>query len=223
MTWKPEYIIESTKSIKRSVFCDFDGTITSQETLSGMANSLVPDMVKKIVPELVARRMTLRESVRLMIEAIPSRRYGEIIEYVMAVPIRPGFESLLDFLGSQGVPFIIISGGLRGMVEARLGPLAKMVHSIYALDVDRTGEHIKIIAPFEGDTELMDKTRIIARYPADEIVSIGDGYTDIKMAMESNIVFARDVLAKSLEKKGIPYVPWNDFFDIQRDLAQRWS
>ncbi len=187
-----------------------------------MANSLVPDMVKKIVPELVARRMTLRESVRLMIEAIPSRRYGEIIEYVMAVPIRPGFESLLDFLGSQGVPFIIISGGLRGMVEARLGPLAKMVHGIYALDVDRTGEHIKIIAPFEGETELMDKTRIIAQYPSDEIVSIGDGYTDIKMAPKSDIVFARDVLAKNLEKKGIPYVPWNDFFDIQRELARRW-
>jgi 2-hydroxy-3-keto-5-methylthiopentenyl-1-phosphate phosphatase len=210
------------KSLRRSVFCDFDGTITSQETLSGMANSLVPDMVKEIVPELVARRMTLREGVRRMVEAIPSSRYGEIIEYVMSVPIRPGLEDLLEFLASHNVPFIIISGGLRGMVEARLGPIAKLVHSIYALDVDTGGEYIKIIAPFEGETELMDKTRIIAQYPADEIISIGDGYTDIKMSLNSHIVFARDVLASNLKKMGKDYIPWNDFFDIQRELADRW-
>jgi 2-hydroxy-3-keto-5-methylthiopentenyl-1-phosphate phosphatase len=210
------------KSLRRSVFCDFDGTITSQETLSGMANSLVPDMVKEIVPELVARRMTLREGVRRMVEAIPSSRYGEIIEYVMSVPIRPGLEDLLEFLASHNVPFIIISGGLRGMVEARLGPIAKLVHSIYALDVDTGGEYIKIIAPFEGETELMDKTRIIAQYPADEIISIGDGYTDIKMSLNSHIVFARDVLALNLKKMGKNYIPWNDFFDIQRELADRW-
>lgn len=187
-----------------------------------MANSLVPDMVKEIVPELVARRMTLREGVRRMVEAIPSSRYGEIIEYVMSVPIRPGLEDLLEFLASHNVPFIIISGGLRGMVEARLGPIAKLVHSIYALDVDTGGEYIKIIAPFEGETELMDKTRIIAQYPADEIISIGDGYTDIKMSLNSHIVFARDVLASNLKKMGKDYIPWNDFFDIQRELADRW-
>lgn len=223
MTCQLENIIEPTQSIKRSVFCDFDGTITSQETLSGMANSIVPDVVKEIVPEMVARRITLGEGVRRMIESIPSSRYEEIIEYVMAVPIRPGFEALLDFLSSQGVPFIVISGGLRGMVEARLGSIATLVHSIYALDVDTSGEHIRIIAPYEGDRELMDKTRIIAQYPSDEIISIGDGYTDINMALTSHIVFARDVLAKNLEKKGVHYIPWNDFFDIQRVLAERWQ
>jgi 2-hydroxy-3-keto-5-methylthiopentenyl-1-phosphate phosphatase len=187
-----------------------------------MANSLIPEMVKEIVPEMIARRMTLGEGVRRMIQAIPSSRYGEIIEYVLAVPIRPGLEELLDFLTSRDVPFIIISGGLRGMVEARLGPLAKRVNRIYALDVDTSGEHIKIIAPFESDTELMDKTKVIAQHPADEIISIGDGYTDIKMAQESHIVFARDVLAKNLEKMGKNFIPWNDFFDIQRELANRW-
>ena len=188
-----------------------------------MANSLIPEMVKQVVPEMIARRMTLGEGVRRMVEAIPSSRYGEIIEYVMAVPIRPGLEELLDFLASRDVPFIIISGGLRGMVEARLGTLARLVQRIYALDVDTSGEQIKIIAPFEGDTELMDKTRVIAQHPVDEIISIGDGYTDIKMALESHIVFARDVLANSLEKMGKDFIPWNDFFDIRRELAERWS
>ena len=157
-----------------------------------------------------------------MVEAIPSSRYEEIIEYVMSVPIRPGLEELLEFLASRGVPFIIISGGLRGMVEARLGPIANHVSKIYALDVDTSGEHIKIIAPFEGKNELMDKTRVIAQHPADEIIAIGDGFTDIDMSMNAHVVFARDVLALNLKKMGKNYIPWNDFFDIQRELADRW-
>jgi 2-hydroxy-3-keto-5-methylthiopentenyl-1-phosphate phosphatase len=187
-----------------------------------MVNLLVPDIVKEIVPEMVARRMTLGEGVRRLVEAIPSNRYGEIIEYVMSVPIRPGLEELLDFLTLRGVPFIIISGGLRGMVESRLGSIAKFVHEIYALDVEKSGEYLKIIAPFEGKTELMDKTRVISQYPVDEIITIGDGYTDIKMSLKSHIVFARDMLAASLKKMGKDYIPWNDFFDIQRELADRW-
>jgi 2-hydroxy-3-keto-5-methylthiopentenyl-1-phosphate phosphatase len=204
------------------VFCDFDGTITSQETLSSMVNILVPDLVKDVVPEMVARRMTLREGVRRLVEAIPSTRYGEIIDYVMSVPMRPGLEELLDFLMLRNIPFIIISGGLRGMVEARLGPLAKLVHEIYAPDVDTSGEYLKIISPYEDKTELMDKTRVIAQYPAEEIIAIGDGFTDIRMSLKSHIVFARDMLASNLEKMGKDYIPWNDFFDIQRELADRW-
>ncbi|TFH40773.1 MAG: 2-hydroxy-3-keto-5-methylthiopentenyl-1-phosphate phosphatase [Chrysiogenales bacterium] len=209
-------------SFKRAVFCDFDGTITSEETLSGMVRRVVPDRCKEVLPEMLARRMTLREGVQTLVESIPSGRYGEIIEYVMAVPMRPGLEELLDFLNPPGIPFIVISGGLRGMVEARLGPLAKRVKDIYAVDVDTGGEYIRISSHFQSKTELMDKPRVMSRYAADEIIAIGDGFTDINMALASQLVFARDALAQNLQKRGKEFVPWNDFYDIRRELERRF-
>jgi len=55
------------ESFKTAVFCDFDGTITSKETLSGMVSHLVPDRWKEILPEMLARRMTLREGVKTLV------------------------------------------------------------------------------------------------------------------------------------------------------------
>jgi 2-hydroxy-3-keto-5-methylthiopentenyl-1-phosphate phosphatase len=209
------------KSFKKAVFCDFDGTITSQETLSGMVSHLLPEKWKEIVPEMLARRMTLREGVKILVESIPVKRYGEVIEFVMAVPMRPGLEELLDFLDGRGVPFIVLSGGLRGMVESRLGPLVKRVHDIYAVDTDLSGEFIRVSSKFEGETELMDKPRVIMQYGAEHVIAIGDGYTDINMAQVADLVFARDTLAQVMEKSGKAFIPWNDFFDVRRELEGR--
>jgi 2-hydroxy-3-keto-5-methylthiopentenyl-1-phosphate phosphatase len=209
------------KSFKKAVFCDFDGTITSQETLSGMVSHMLPERWKEIVPEMLARRMTLREGVKTLVESIPVSRYDEVIDFVMAVPIRPGLEELLDFLDGRGVPFIVLSGGLRGMVEARLGPLVKRVHDIYAVDTDLGGEYIRVSSMFEGETELMDKPRVITQYDAERVIAIGDGYTDINMAQVADLVFARDTLAKVMEQQGKPFVPWSDFHDVRRELEKR--
>lgn len=211
------------ESLKTAVFCDFDGTITSKETLSGMVSHLVPDRWKEILPEMLARRMTLREGVKTLVESIPTKRYGEVIDFVMAVPIRPGLEELLDFLDSRGVPLVVISGGLRGMVEARLGTLTKRVHDIYAVDTDLGGEYIRVSSTHEGETELMDKPRIISEYGAEQVIAIGDGFTDINMAQVSDLVFARDALAQILHKTGKEFIPWNDFHDIRRELESRWK
>lgn len=210
-------------SFKKAVFCDFDGTITSKETLSGMVSHLIPDRWKEILPEMLARRMTLREGVKTLVESIPTARYGEVIDFVMAVPMRPGLEELLDFLDSRGVPLIVISGGLRGMVESRLGELAKRVRDIYAVDTDLSGEFIRVSSTHEGETELMDKPRIIRQYKTDQVIAIGDGFTDINMAQVSDLVFARDALAQILQQTGKEFVPWNDFFDVRRELESRWE
>ncbi len=211
------------QSYKKSVFCDFDGTITSKETLSGMVSHLVPDRWKEILPEMLARRMTLREGVKTLVESIPTKRYGEVIDFVMAVPMRPGLDELLDFLDSRSVPLIVISGGLRGMVEARLGPLVKRVRDIYAVDTDLSGEFIRVSSTHEGETELMDKPRIIQQYVTGQVIAIGDGFTDINMAQVSDLVFARDALAQILQKTGKEFIPWNDFHDIRRELEIRWE
>ena len=210
-------------SFKKAVFCDFDGTITSKETLSGMVSHLIPDRWKEILPEMLARRMTLREGVKTLVESIPTARYGEVIDFVMAVPMRPGLEELLDFLDSRAVPLIVISGGLRGMVESRLGALARRVRDIYAVDTDLSGEYIRVSSTHEGETELMDKPRIIRQYKTDQVVAIGDGFTDINMAQISDLVFARDALAQILQQTGKEFVPWNDFFDVRRELESRWA
>jgi len=164
------------------VFCDFDGTITSEESLEGVFKRFTPNLFAPVKEKMMALEITIRDGVRQLLETIPSARYPEILEYVQDIPIRPGFETFLDFLEAQNVPFVIISGGLRGMIDASLGNLVKRVHKIFSADVDTCGEFIKVTSEFEGGMELVAKVDVMNRFDAGQKIFIGDGATDINMA-----------------------------------------
>ncbi len=84
------------------------------------------------------------------------------------------------------------------------------------------GEYLKVVSEYEGGRELVAKAQIMARYACDESVAIGDGMSDLSIALSSTVVFARDSLMRHLEAKGMPYVPWEDFFQVRDLLARRW-
>ncbi|HBE56162.1 MAG TPA: 2-hydroxy-3-keto-5-methylthiopentenyl-1-phosphate phosphatase [Cyanobacteria bacterium UBA11149] len=215
--------------MKRVVFCDFDGTITATETFAGMLKDFAPEVSARVIPEIYGMRLTLREGVRQMLESIPSSCYPEIIAYAQAASIRPGFPELLDFLDELGIPLIVVSGGLRDMVETVLSrggksgeSLLERVAGIYAVDIDTSGEFLQVFSEFEGDTELVSKVKVMAQYPADEKIGIGDSVTDLNMALSASMIFARDRLSQYLAQRHHPYIPWDDFFDIRQELSRRW-
>ena len=195
-----------------------------------MLKEFTPELSDKLMPEMYARRLTLREGVRQLLESIPSARYPEILEYAKLKLIRPGLVDLLDFLDAEGVPFVVVSGGVRGMVETVLSQadvgqqsLLERVAAIYAVDVDTTGNLLKVTSEFEAGTELVAKVQVMEKHPAQEQIAIGDSVTDLKMALHAPIVFARDRLIQYLEEYNKPYIPWQDFFNIRDKLSQLWQ
>ena len=212
-------ILDKSKPI---IFCDFDGTITAEETFVAMLKHFAPEVSAEVMPEIYHLRTSLREGVRQMLSAIPSERYPEIIEFSQTKQIRPGLVELLDFLDAEGVKFVVVSGGIRIMVETVLGELVNRVEAIYAVDVSNTGNFLQVHSDFEGDTELMAKVQVMNLYDASEKIAIGDSVTDLNMGLEASLVFARDRLAKYLDERQKSYISWNDFFDVRQYLANLW-
>jgi len=208
---------------KRVVFCDFDGTITVEETFVAMLKHFAPELSSQLMPEIYARRLSLRSGVRQLLESIPSECYGEIVEFSRGKLMRPGLVELLDFLDERKVDFAIISGGLRIMVETVMGDLVNRASVIYAVDVDASGPRLQVNSEFEGDTELVSKVRVMGQHPAEEQVAIGDSLTDFNMALQASSVFARDRLAEYLDEQQKPYTKWDNFFDVLESLSQKWN
>lgn len=206
---------------RRIVFCDFDGTITAEESLEAAFNRFLPGRWPPMKERLLSGKITLREAVRKMLESIPTSDYPKILEFVKTIPVRPGLESLLDFLDAHKIPFIIVSGGLRGMVDSRLGQLIQRAKAVIAVDVDTGGEYLSVRSQYEGGTELVAKADVLCAYDADERIVIGDGFTDLNMAKVADLIFARDSLAGFLDRMGIAFRQWSDFFDI-RDQLNDW-
>jgi 2-hydroxy-3-keto-5-methylthiopentenyl-1-phosphate phosphatase len=207
------------KRQSRIVFCDFDGTITAQETFVAVLKQFSPELAKELIPQMYELKVTLREGVRRILESIPSSQLANIIEFAQSQPMRAGFPEFLDFLKSQNIEFVVISGGLRVMVETVLGKeLIKKVTAIHAIDVDTTGSHLQVISNYEGESELVDKVKVMSLYKTQQPIVIGDSVTDLNMALNSPVVFARDRLKVYLDERQKPYIDWHDFWEI-RDIV----
>lgn len=205
------------------VFCDFDGTLTVEDTFVKVCRHFAADMVDRLLREIFKGRLSLKDGIREIVESIPSSRYPEMLDFVNGTPLRDGLDGLLDFLEARSIPFVVISGGLMGLVLRQLGPFASRAEGIYAADVDTSGTYLKVISPFEDGLELVNKKKIMDTYRYKDAVALGDGVTDQGMAMAASLVFARKHLADFLEKQGKPYMGWNDFHDVRQVLERHWA
>lgn len=212
----------SDKNYEHIVFCDFDGTITVEETFVGMLKQFATVSYAEVEDQLIEGKLTLRDAVRRMIESIPAKRYSEVVQYINDKQIRNGFPELLEFLHGHRIPFVVVSGGLLDSVSAKLHPYRNRIHAIYAAKTGTRGQFLSVSSEFESRLELVAKTRVMDRYSFDRSIVIGDGITDRNIAMVADIVFARGQLAGYLESKGKPHIIWKDFFDVSSTLDESW-
>jgi 2-hydroxy-3-keto-5-methylthiopentenyl-1-phosphate phosphatase len=199
---------------ERIVFVDFDGTVTSEETLSGLLMRMSPRGCESVIEDMLSEKVTLAEGLNIIFGNIPSSRENEIEDYISTVPLRPGFEEFLLYCRSVDLPVVILSGGIRQMVEYKIRPLRGLIKDVYSVELDTSGETMRMVAEHGNDKEFMDKPAIMARYDYKEAICIGDGYTDFSMAEISDVVFARDQLAAHMDEVGASYYRWEDYFDI---------
>ncbi|CAF1200748.1 unnamed protein product [Rotaria sordida] len=212
-----------TKKSSAIVFCDFDGTITSCETFVGILKHFSPILSNELLPKILSKEITLRQGVRQIVESISSSVYpDELLDFVKDKPIRPGLSSLIDYLDSRHIPFIVVSGGIRYLVEAVLKRenLLERCSKIYGIDIDANQEKLKVISEWETGNELVAKVNIIKQecQNNEKIIVIGDSLTDLNASKCANLVFARDALCHYLKEENIEFIEWIDFEDIKNKL-----
>ena len=209
----------------RVVFCDFDGTITTQDTFVSLLEKFAPETASQFLPAIFKQEITLKEGISKTLGAIPTHNYPAMIEFIAKQPIRSGLKEFIEFLNYASIPFVVISGGLTGMVEAVLEhqQLRTGVTAIYAGSVDTTGEFLQPYSQISSDTEFVAKAIAMKKYPADLKVAIGDSVTDINMSLAADLVFARDRLQQYLDAEQKAYLPWSDFWEIRDYLAASWQ
>ncbi len=207
------------------VFCDFDGTITAVETFVGMLEAVAPELSATILPQIYTQELTLRQGVRTLLESLPTSVYPQILDYAARQPVRPGLRELIDFLDQKDIPFVVVSGGLQDMVETvlRRENLLSRVTKIFAVQVDSTQSKLQVTSEFEDGTELVAKVQVMAQYPAAQTIAIGDSITDLNMARQADLVFARERLQTYLQEENKPYLAWNDFWSVRAHLMKMWS
>jgi 2-hydroxy-3-keto-5-methylthiopentenyl-1-phosphate phosphatase len=211
---------------QRTLVVDFDGTITEQDVLDDIARTFGDDEVYREVDEALDRNgITLHEVLRR--EFAPVRApLGEVVEWVHAnASIRPGFRELVELARERGWRLVVVSSGFRQLIEPVLERAGIEGLELVSNEVDPDPEGWRITFFDESSCEICGepckRTTVRSVVDGGEVVYVGDGYSDRCAAEDADLVFARRGLAAYLTERGVPFEPFDDFFQIAERLDGR--
>ena len=209
---------------KTVVFCDFDGTITVEDTLDTVFDHFAPSDWRRIGAAVRARGGT-RASIPAEVALCQASR--EDFERVVRekITVRPGFRQLLEFCRERGWEFVILSEGFALHIETVLKREGLAGLHYYSNDLVFSEEGIGVTQPHANPNCLLCgncKTAHIQRYQAQgyRTIYIGDGITDYCPARQADFVLAKRALAEYCKREAIDFVPFSDFHDVVRVLRQ---
>jgi 2-hydroxy-3-keto-5-methylthiopentenyl-1-phosphate phosphatase len=209
--------------LTRTLVVDFDGTITEEDLLDEIALRFGdPEVYQEVDRGLDEQKLTLREVITREFEPV-RKPLDEVVQWELEnVRIRPGFRELVDRAKSRGWRFVIVSSGFHELIEPILEREGVEVE-LHANRVDPRAEGWRVLWQYDESCDSCGESckRSIVREFAgdDEIVYVGDGYSDRCAAEASDRVFATKGLARYLDERGVSYEPFDDFHDIARRLA----
>ncbi len=207
---------------KKLIACDFDGTVSPK------------DMGYRVLKHFAAE-----DGWESISRAYEAGLLGSQEAYRMAAPLyRATKEEMVRYVESQGTidaffpdfyrlctvgncfDVVIISDGLDFYIDAMLKKYAfrdiryyanKMCfHEDGTISIEFPHKNIECNRCGNCKRSLLRRFR--RNY--DEIIYIGDGYSDICPAQDADLVFAKDVLYASLVKMGKQCLRYKDFNDI---------
>lgn len=211
---------------QRTLVVDFDGTITEQDVLDEIARTYGDDEVYREVDEALDRNgITLHEVLRREFEPVRAP-LGEVVEWVHAnASIRPGFRELVDLARERGWRLVVVSSGFRQLIEPVLERAGIEGVELVSNEVDPDPEGWRITFFDESRCEICGeackRTTVRSVVEGGEVVYVGDGYSDRCAAEDADLVFARRGLAAYLTERGVPFEPFDDFFQIAERLRHR--
>lgn len=208
------------------IVCDFDGTVTARDTNSELARRFAPDRYAAIEGKLARREVSVRETLAHEFEGL-GVPLDALVEVALEVPVRPGFRVLVEQTRAAGGDVILLSSGFRQIIEPILeregmaglvqllandievGPDGARIRWRELPMCDICDEHCKRHEVAQLRTGLLHDGR---RF--DQLVFVGDGFSDRCGADVADRIFARDSLATWLDAQGVAWEAWDDFHDI---------
>lgn len=193
---------------------DWDGTVTETDGLHLVLLEFGDDAIFDAAEDRLGRDLTLHEVIALEFRSVraPLER---VVDWVREnVRIRPGFAEL-----AAAYDPLIVSSGFHELICPVL-ERERIDLEVRANRLDARPHGWRVI--FRDDKPCTVCGEACKRSDVDgigEFAYAGDGFSDRCVAQAAARVFARDDLATYLARRGVPFQPFDDFYDVAEALA----
>jgi 2-hydroxy-3-keto-5-methylthiopentenyl-1-phosphate phosphatase len=215
--------------MKTRIFCDFDGTLTLQDTTDAVLEAFAlpeyRDWEQKWEDGTITARECMRQQARL-IRADPET----LRSFLSRLPIDTGIYLLDEKCLAHDASLVIVSDGIDFLMKTvlRVRGLDHLPHYSNRLHWDADGR--PALSFPHGDSACQGgcgvcKCRLLEADGRDEgpTIYIGDGLSDRCVVHRADRVFAKGRLREYCNSKGIVHEPFETLTEVARSLFGRPS
>lgn len=210
---------------KFKIFCDFDGTITTDDVGDLFFMTFSGGKARKVIQlwetgKIDSREMYLQEI--KMLKVTPE----EFDKFLQHQNVEASFFQFVKFCDRNKIPLTVLSDGMDMYIKQILERNHLGHLSAYSNEL-RWENHNSLKAIFPYYKNSCGRCANCKGYQIrrlreidDHIVFVGDGLSDICGLQEADTVFAKEALADYCKKSKIDYIFYQDFSDILNWLRQ---
>ena len=198
-----------------SVFCDFDGTITSYDSIVFLTERFGggPGYRSDAFSRIKSGEWSVYEAIEHELASV-TISWEEAVRALKAnIEVDSFFEDFVAWCRDRSLQIQIVSSGMRPVVELFLGHLGLQIYA-HPVTISGRGWH------YQPDANVM-KVPVLekARQNTERLIYVGDGTSDVCAIPYVDDLFAKRYLADYCQSNGVPYIPFDSFEDVQERLG----
>ncbi len=205
---------------RNAVLCDFDGTITVQDTAEWILDKHATGDWRALDDCYVRGKISLLDCMREQFSLVRTERSAILEELDRDIEVREGFPEMVALCQRYGVKVQVVSAGLDFVIHHflnRLGVDGSV--SVYSARSFEDDGHISFVFPplvVPGSKTFKDDLVLQNRRNGYQVTYLGDGMPDLEACALSDYRFAVKgrKLASELASRGLPFEGFERFLEI---------
>lgn len=199
------------------VVCDFDGTITKEDSINKFLEEFADKTWLDVEAKWVNGEISTCEAMTSQFGMIKNMTEEKLDEYFNSVEIDDYFKKFCEICKEKGIDIVIVSDGLKLFIDRILEINNIKNIPIYSNELNFVNEKFHINFPHKiEDCKHKSgtcKCSFIEKFRKDykNIIYVGDGVSDYCVADKANVLFAKKRLKLYCIKEKIPYTEYDNF------------
>ena len=208
---------------KTLVQCDFDGTITEDDTSHILLDTFAHGNWQQLLQEYKEHKMSVGQ---FNTQAFAMVRADEsaLLQVVKSkARIRTGFHELVNYCAERGFRLVIVSNGLEFYIKAILKEIGMENIEAFAAQAQfhPSGMKVRYLGPDGKQLEAGLKEAYIKYFlrQSYKVLYVGNGDSDIIPAQYAHHTFARDDLLTYYRQHDLECTPFDSLLDVIRGMS----
>jgi len=208
--------------MKTLVQCDFDGTVTEEDTSFFLLDAFAQGDWRRLLREYKEHKISVGEFNTKAFAMVKADKPTLLEALKGKVKVRAGFHELVNYCRRRGFRLAIVSNGLDFYIEATLKDLGLENIEVHAAQASFHPEGMKVhyMGPYgkrleDGFKEAYTKSFLKLGCT---VIYMGNGDSDVAPAKYAHHVFATGELLAYCRENNLNYKPFDNFVDVVRHI-----